>query len=143
MSTAKTTRAKRALAPAAKKEFPAELRALAVSYYVGNKQANAYATKAKHDRAALYAGMKEAGIKNDVLTTIEGGKALSLAVVIGTPTRAVVDIPMLSKLVDVDTLFKIVSATQDAVRRFASESVLKQALVTLPGEENVTVKPAV
>ena len=123
-------------------DVPEEIRVLASEFYADNKASNDLAAKARATRKDLFRSMKRAGLKAFKLHTSIGGKSLLLDVSLVTPTRQVVDVEALRKLVDADTFARIVEASQVKVKAEVGEAILQQVLTPQEGKEDVVVKPA-
>lgn len=113
-----------------------EMKRIAREFFRENAEANVAVRKAAATRKKLFASMKEAGI--DRLGTSTGGVAIEA--LIDAPTRSVVDVERLAKLVGPDAFLSCVSATSKAVTDTCGKAVLDQVTFQTQGTPNVSVK---
>lgn len=119
---------------------PQKVQELTKDFYENNATANLHGAKAKKVRASLLEEMKLNKLAELTFPVEIFKKVREAKVVVATPKNNAVDVAKLAKLVDYDTLLKIVSATQKAVQAHVSGSVLEQCLVEMDGTENVSVE---
>lgn len=123
-------------------KVPEELLGLAKEFYFANEEANAAGNKAKKARAALFSGMKDAGLTSFDVPASSGGATITLVAVVGEGRATTpVDVEKLRKLLNDDKKFmEIVSATKKAVVTHCGTAVADRVCLSEPGAETVTVK---
>lgn len=139
---ATTTPRRRSIETAKDVKIPSgPLKALAATVYENNVAMNKANKAYKDTREQLHAMMKAEGFQRfDTLAQVKG-KPLTLVAEIETPDRTVMDVAKLSKLVPMDTFLTTVSASAKSVEENCGKAVVTQIAVTVPGTENVNVKP--
>lgn len=139
-SSTRSPRARRAHIEVEQQDPLAELKVMAQTVFSANKDMNA--AKRLHDktRESLADAMRKQGVSQFEAPGMDGKNEVILDSTLATPDREVVDVAELAKLVNLDTLLKIVGATKEAVKEFAGAHVLAKVIKTVPGKENVTVK---
>ncbi len=144
MSTAtkKSTRRRGIETEEHKVNITTEMRRLAVEFHVNNRIALDAKKVCDTAREALYKQMKEAGVAAFSTETTTPKGPLVLEAKLKTPTRDVVDVQKLAKLVTPEQLFQIVSASKKDVVDFAGTDIAVRCSVAVLGTENVSVAPA-
>ncbi len=144
MSNTQAPPKRRSLATAGAKETPVELKKLAKEFYFSNKEANAASTKASKARKALFAGMKEVGLRMFGFKATKEGSSIELVAEVseGRPSTKV-NIEKLRKIVKNDEKFMgYVSMSKTAVVETFGGSVADQVCETIPNtNESVSVGP--
>tara|TARA_R100000808_G_scaffold512_2_gene2689 strand:+ start:9822 stop:10232 length:411 start_codon:yes stop_codon:yes gene_type:complete len=124
-----------------KRDIEAELEELTVEFYERNQQANKATRKATEARKKLYSLMKEQQLDSQVFDTRCSTGRVILEASFQTPTRTVVDVHQLRKLVNDKDFMECVSATKSSVVGVAGTEVATRCSEVKNLTENVVVKP--
>lgn len=114
---------------------------LAVEFYERNQQANEATRKATEARKKLYSLMKEQQLDSQVFNTRCSTGKVILEASFHTPTRTIIDVHQLRKLVLDKDFMECVSATKASVVGVVGTEVATRCSEVKDLTENVTVKP--
>lgn len=133
---------RRSLATAKEDKAPsADLVRMAAEFMATNAAANSAAAKAKKQRAALLAKMRDEGFRSFSGSTTMAGTPVAFDAVIAAARGTAIDVEKLRKVTTDDVFMACISATKGRVEEQAGSAVAAQCSVEVIGEENVSVKP--